>query len=322
MNVLFYSYPWAMDVPGGGERQMSAYAHHLSRFGVHVSFYDMWRPLLEKHHIFHVFSVMPSVLDMCAYAKMNGRKLVVSPNFWATRETRKNYSDCIWDILELADRVIVNSDLEGDALSDVYGMAREKFYTVRNGADAEFLIKSDPQIFRNKFSIDGPYVLNVANIEPRKNQLEFIKLLRSERPDLTMVIVGGVRDKVYAEACADAGEGRLRIVDTLPYASEDLRSAIAGCEFFAMPSLLETPSIAAIEAAVAGAKILLTRVGSTTEYFGGSVTWIDPGSSDSIKAGIRAVSSATAEHSTWVARDHLLWPQVIPSLVQCYQSLI
>lgn len=322
MKILFYSYPWALDIPGGGERQMFAYASHLRQFDIEVGWYDMWNPSFDRYEIFHVFSVMPGVVEMCAYVKRRGLKLVVSPNLWVTRETRESYSKDVWHILGLADRVIVNSKMEADTLSDVYGMARDKFHTVLNGAEADFIQPVESSLFRKRFAIDGPYVLNVANVEPRKRQLEFIRLLYQERPDLKLVVVGAIRDKSYASACLAEGKDNLRIVGPLPYASEMLRSALAGCEYFAMPSLLETPSLAAIEAAVAGVKILLTRGGSTAEYFGEAVTWLEPESPDSIRAGIVAVESATPEHSTWLARDHLLWPQVVRELVRSYKSLV
>ncbi|MEM5295086.1 glycosyltransferase [Burkholderia sp. JPY481] len=312
-----------MDVPGGGERQMAAYAHHLPRFGVQADLYDMWNPSLDDYQIFHAFSVMPGVVEMCDFAKKRGLKLVVNPNLWITRETKDDYPyAAIWNILELADRVIVNSHMEGDALSDVFGIAREKFHCVYNAAEADFLVPADTNVFREAHDIDGPFVLNVANLEPRKNQLEFIRVLREERPDLQFVIAGAARDKQYARACIEAGGDQLKIVGTLPYASEMLRSAMAGCEFFAMPSLLETPSIAAIEAAALGAKVLLTQVGSTTEYFGDSVTWVDPKSRDSLRAGIAAAIASSPDRSIWAARHRLLWPLVMPEIVRCYRSLL
>jgi len=323
MNVLFYNYPWAMDTPGGGERQLHAYARHLRSCGITVDLFDMWDPQFDKYQILHVFSVMPNVIEMCDYAKRRGIKVVVSPNLWITPETKDNYpySD-IWNILEVADRVIVNSNMEGDMLSQVFGMNRDKFHTVYNGAETEFLVPADTSVFRNRFHIEGPFVLNVGNVEPRKNQLEFLRLLMQERPDLKLVIAGGVRDRYYADVCLEEGGDRVRIIGYLPYASELIRSAMAGCEFFAMPSLLETPSIAAIEAAAIGAKVLLTQVGSTTEYFGDSVTYVDPWSHESMRAGIAAVANASVEKSTWAARHRLLWPQIAPEIVNCYNKLL
>lgn len=322
MKTLFYTYPWAMDVIGGGERQLLAYAAHLPRFGVQADFYNMWKPELDQYQIFHSFSAMPGTLEMCDYAKKRGLKLVVSPNLWITQETKRNYPcEIIWNIFELADRIVVNSNMEGDTLSDVFSVARNKFHTVLNGTEADFLIPVDKCLFKEAFGIDNPFILNVANIEPRKNQLEFICALQEERPDLLFVIAGAIRDQSYADECIRVGGDSIRIVGSLPYASELLRSAMFGCEFFAMPSLLETPSIAAIEAAALGAKVLLTQVGSTKEYFGDSVTYIDPTSQTSMRHGILQAITSSPEKSIWAARNRLFWPQIIPELVGCYKSL-
>lgn len=323
MNILYYTYPWAMDMPGGGERQLLAYANHLEKLGIRADKYDMWHSNLSDYQVFHCFSVMPGTIEMCDYAKRRGLKLVVSPNLWITQETKSNYPfSTIWNILELADKVVVNSDMEGNTLSNVFGMPREKFHTIYNGAEAEFLVPSDLHVFRSRFNLERPFVLNVANIELRKNQLEFIKALRREQPDMDFVVAGGIRDQEYADECRRAGGGHLKIVGSLPYASELLRSALAGCAFFAMPSLLETPSIAAIEAAAAGARVLLTQEGSTREYFGDSVTYVDPFSAESLCAGIEAALVAVPDSSTWAARHNYLWPKIMPQLAHFYEHLL
>ena len=53
-----------------------------------------------------------------------------------------------------------------------------------------------------------------------------------------------------------------------------------------MPSLLETPSIAALEAAKTGKKILITEVGSAFEYFENFAIYLNPSSIESCKEGI------------------------------------
>lgn len=323
MKILYYTYPWAMDVMGGGERQLLAYQNHLEKYGIQADKYDMWNPNLSDYQIFHCFSTMPVTVAMCDYVKKRGLKLVVSPNLWITPETRGNYPlDIIWNILELADAVIVNSNMEGDALSGAFGMAREKFYTIYNGAEAEFLVPADPNLFKSKFNLERPFILNVANIEKRKNQLEFIKALRKTQPDMDLVIAGEIREHDYAKECMREGGDNLKLVGSLPYASEMLRSAHAGCAFFAMPSLLETPSIAAIEAAASGVRVLLTQEGSTREYFGDSVTYVDPNSAVSLCTGIEATLTANSTKSIWAARHNYMWPSIMPKLAQFYSKLL
>jgi glycosyltransferase involved in cell wall biosynthesis len=322
MNILFCTYPWAFDCPGGGERQLLAYKDHLGKNNVCVYLYDPWRPQLEGCDIFHFFSVQPGSIHFCNYIKSKGIKLVISPNLWITHETKSQYPfKEIWNLFEVADRVVVNSNMEGNYMSDVFSMPREKFVTVYNGVEAEFLIEESSDRFRQKFNIQKSYVLTVANVEPRKNMETFLQAMHNF-PQFDYVVIGNIRDEGYAEKCRKIGGNRLHIVGPMPYNSSLLRSAIAGCEFFAMPSILETPSIAALEAACAGAKILVTEGGSTREYFGGSVIYVDPFSIDSMADGIRKVQQWTNEHSQWVVRDRYMWPKCITALEKVYNDLL
>lgn len=321
-KILFGVYPWAFDCPGGGERQLLAYKEHLTDMGIQVDLYDQWNPNIKEYDIFHYFSVQPGSIHFCNYIKEQGLKLVISPNLWITPETKDNYPfQEIWNLFEIADRIVVNSDMEGNHMSDVFSMSREKFVTVYNGVEKEFLIEQDANTFRNKYNIHKPYILNIANIESRKNQLIFLEALQNF-PEYDFVVVGHIRDQNYTEECQRIAGNQLKIIEPLTYNSNMLRSAISGADFFAMPSLLETPSIAALEAACGGAKILITQVGSVKEYFGESVIYIEPHSIQSILNGISTIKNWTNEHSQWVVRDKFMWTKCISALEKCYTNLM
>ena len=129
-----------------------------------------------------------------------------------------------------------------------------------------FLIPSDTELFRNQFAIEGRFVLNVANIEPRKNQIRLAEVMKNF-PDCKLVLIGHIRDPDYLQRVLEVGGSQLRYVGPLPHDSLLLRSAYRGCEFFALPSLLETPGLVALEAAAQGAPLLLTSEGCCAEYF-------------------------------------------------------
>lgn len=322
MKAIYYTYPWAMDVPGGGERQLMAYRHHLNRYGIQADLFDMWEPRFDDYNIFHCFSVMPGVEEMLGYAKARGLKAVVSPNLWVPKGKESDYPvKEIWNCFEISDAIIVNSDMEGDRLSDCFGMNRNKFHTVYNGVDSDFLLPADPQVFRDKFSINESFVLNVGNVEKRKNQAAFIQALREERPDTSLVVIGNIRDRHYYDKCKEIGGDHFHCIGSLPYASELLRSALAACDLFAMPSLLETPSIAALEAAAYGKQILITSVGSTREYFGDSVAYVEPDSNESMKMAIRKAYESDPAHSTWRVRHLYMWSKLMNDLVSVYKNI-
>jgi glycosyltransferase involved in cell wall biosynthesis len=107
----------------------------------------------------------------------------------------------------------------------------------------------------------------------------------------------------------------------LDHDSEVLASAYAACDVFVLPSLFETPGIAALEAGLAGAKVVITDHGGPHEYFGNMATYVDPRSVDRIEGGVR---SALQEKKTERLREHIrkeyLWSAIARRLPHCIGS--
>jgi glycosyltransferase involved in cell wall biosynthesis len=320
MKVLFGVYPWAFDTPGGGERQLLAYKEHLTKMGVQVDLYDQWSPRIKDYDIFHFFSAMPGSLQLCDYVKKQGLKLVISPNLWITEQTKHLYPfDDVKNILSIADVIVVNSKMERDVLSSVLGIDIGKFSVVYNGVEEVFFQDVSPDIFRAYYHIDKPYILNVANVEQRKNQLQFLKV-QSKISDISLITIGHVRDYEYYQECMKVGGGRYVVLDPLPYASELLRSAIKGAEFFVMPSTLETPSIAALEAATMGKNVLITQEGSTREYFLDFASYLDPSDDASIAEAIVKVSEKEDSGEIVSYMKQFQWSKVVVALKKIYEN--
>ncbi|MEN8514586.1 glycosyltransferase family 4 protein [Burkholderia sp. RS02] len=322
MRVLIGSYPWAFDCPGGGERQLCAYYEHLRSLGVSVNLFDQWKPEFREHDVFHFFSVMPGSFQLCEHAKKQGLRLVISPNLWVTEETKYWYPhDEIKRLLAIADRVVVNSKLEAESLARVYELPRERFSVVYNGVEDMFLGTADGRDFKSRYGLENQrYLLNVANIESRKNQLRLIDAIKSF-PDMKLVVVGLARDEVYRDECFKLAGDQLIFVGELPYGSPLLRSAYAGCEAFVMPSTLETPSIAALEAAATGAKIVITSVGSTVEYFADQAEYVSPDSTQSISEAIeRTLQSAGSSELKNRIERNFTWRTIANDLREVYRN--
>jgi glycosyltransferase involved in cell wall biosynthesis len=102
-----------------------------------------------------------------------------------------------------------------------------------------------------------------------------------------------------------------------------LASAYAACTVFVLPSMFETPGIAALEAGLAGAKIVITPHGGTREYFGEMADYVDPTSIDSIRNGIR---TALQRPKTANLKDHImrefLWQSVAAKTAAIYRKTL
>jgi glycosyltransferase involved in cell wall biosynthesis len=324
MNILYATYPMAFHTPGGGEVQLMAYHKHLRAVGVNVSLMDPWNPRLLDHKIVHFFSCVGGSIHFCHFIKNLGLPLVITSSLWITEETRHLYpSDEIRAQLSLADRIVTNSEMESDTLSRVLDLPRDRFYAVYNGVDPLFLERPSPDVFRQTHGINGPFVLNVGNVEPRKNQIRLAQAMR-EFPDHQLVLIGHVRDEAYLQQTLQAGlPGQVVYLGPMPHDSELLRSAYQACSAFCLPSTLETPGLAALEAAAQGRPLALTEVGSTREYFGDAAAYLSPENPDSIAQAIeQALKQSPAQQAALAAIGRqYTWPRVVQKLQALYEQL-
>ena len=276
MKVLFITYPMAFHTPGGGEIQLLAYKKHLEKNGIQVDLFDPWNPNFLDYDLVHFFSVIGGSVHLCNFIKNLGIPLVITSSLWITEETKHLYPvDEIRHQLSLADIIIGNSDIECDNMSKVLDLPREKFKTVYNGVEDIFFEKVDGEIFRKHFNIYDDFVLNVGNIEPRKNQLNLAKAMKSI-PNKKLVLIGHIRDKEYGKKVFEELGKQLIYIDYLKNDSELLRSAFSACDIFCLPSTLETPGLAALEALACSCKVVVTQEGATKEYFKDTVLYCNP----------------------------------------------
>ncbi len=322
MRVLFNTYPVAFGCPGGGEVQLLKCRQALEALGVEVLLFDPWKPQFDSVDLVHYFSVQGGSMNFCDYVKRIGLPLAISPVLWLTAENRARFPlGEIRDLLHLCDRILPNSTAEADQLAEEFDVRPDKFSWVPNGVDPEFGVPADANEFRRRFGVEGSFLLNVANIEPRKNQRMLAAVAR--QMELDLILLGHARDPAYLADCLAAGGTRARHLGHLDHADPLLKSAYRACQVFVMPSLLETPGLAALEAAAQGAKLVVTEVGCTRQYFQDEACYVDPGDSSDLRRGIAAQWSAPTNDRL---RRHVLanftWSEAAKSLVAAYSRML
>ena len=321
LTILFNTYPVAFACPGGGEVQLSQYRRALERLGHRVVLYDQWHPQFKECDIVHYFSVQGWAAPFCHYARRQGKPVVVSTILWLG-ENKYDYDlTAIGQVLAACDLALPNSRGEGERLAAWYGLSPDKFVPVVNGVDEVFFTPGDPALFRSRFGINGPFILSIANIEPRKNQLRLIRASRDLAVQL--VLMGRIRDTAYWEACQAAMHKAVRYLGPVDYASALHRAAYAACRAFILPTLLETPGLAALEAAAQGAPLCLTREGCTEEYFAEQALYVDSESEESIRDGLIAVQRETrSEARSRFVRERYTWDIAASQLETIYRRLL
>ena len=120
-------------------------------------------------------------------------------------------------------------------------------------------------------------MLYVGRIEPRKNVLGLIRAVAAAG-----LAAGGHRrrrrpaTRTTPRPAGGWAAAAVRWLGAIDHDDPRLASAYAAARVFALPSWFETPGLAALEAALAGAAVVITPLGCTREYFGDRVEYARP----------------------------------------------
>jgi glycosyltransferase involved in cell wall biosynthesis len=290
----------------------------LERRGHHVELFDPWNPRIEKSDVVHFFSVFGGSETFCRAVKKAGRPLVISPVLWPQAE-HLHVAE-IRNLLQMADVLCPNSVAEAELLVRSYDLSVGRMRVTYNGISESFLEPSTVtgELFRAQFDINGAFVLCVGNVEPRKNQQRLLEACR--KIHVPLVLLGHVRDEEYYRQMLKGGTDGLLYLGYSEPGSALLISAMKAASVFALPSLLETPGLAALEALAVGAKVLVTREGPTREYFGEAAEYCDPLSVHDIQEGLLRTLERT-ERAPWEAQ-RFSWDQTAVQLEVAYEMAL
>jgi len=326
---------------GGPRTQIDETVRYLERIGVRTALFDPWSPFHPAaDDIAHIFGANIGTYHLAREFRALGLPFVVSPITYSRHvpkfirralrvaEAIQRRVQGVWtdygfcaEICSWASKVAPNTQAEADLLVQGYGVPAEKIRVVPNGVHERFL-KADPELFEKTYGLKN-FVLNVGHIgHTRKNVLRLIRALGPL--DKPAVIIGRIIKSPYGDACVReaARYKHILLLDGLENNSAMLASAYAACDVFVLPSEFETPGIAALEAALAGAKVVITPHGGTKEYFADMARYVDPRSEASIRRGIQdALRMPKDERLKEHIASHYLWQHVAEKTAAVYREM-
>jgi glycosyltransferase involved in cell wall biosynthesis len=344
MKVAFFTYPSAFQNVGGGEIQLLKTREYLEKRGVQVDLFDPWKGKVEEYDILHIFGSVKDCLPLAGVAKTRGVKVATSPVLWSnwrrafheegsvrtkaglvarhlTKVLFPAFPSSRRKLLAASDMLFPNSEAEKKLIMRLFSIPASKIRPVPNGVDASFA-QADASQFRAQHGSE-PFVLCVGRIEPRKNQLNLIRALRGEKRRLVLIGSPVSGSERYFESCRREGEGFTTFIKTIWHGDGMLASAYAACDLFVLPGWFETPGLAALEASLAGARVVVTQEGSTREYFEDKAFYLDPASVADIRRKVRSALESPRRASL---KQHVLenftWEHVADKYIGLYRELL
>lgn len=313
----------------------------LEKLGHQVELFDMWSSVdkMKEFDIVHLVGANLSTYGLARTLKYHKIPFIIEPVFFSLHSTTflktvnsldiiiRKYLKGFWldygfirDICNWADLVTPNTSAEKQLLQDGFSIEENKIKVIPNGVSDKFL-NADPNLFVEKYGIKD-FILSVGHVGPkRKNVLSLVHALaRINHPS---VIIGKALNMGETKEVMKIIEKNKQIIfiEELPNNSPMLASAYAACDTFVLPSLFETPGIAALEAALAGAKIVITPYGGTKDYFMNYAEYVEPSSVQSIKEGIENSLNKKKDFTLQkMIEEKFLWEKIAERTIEVYEE--
>jgi glycosyltransferase involved in cell wall biosynthesis len=236
----------------------------------------------------------------------------VHPELYDLR-TRLLYRAIFPWILRRADRIIAISDQTAGDLVRVAGVADSRIHVIPHGVDPEYFLPPPP-VRPGSPESDGPYVLAVGGISPRKNGRRVLEAFGrwrargGNRQSYRLLVTGTSLDPAYTGTDVPLPEG----VTLLGHVDDArLRTLYANARVLLFPAVYEGFGLPILEAMASGAPVVTSRTGSAPEAAGDAAVLVDPFDVDAIVAGLelalqpeeqrrmRALGPIHARRFTW-----------------------
>jgi len=321
VKMVFFTNPMALEEPGGAEIYMDNLMRGLRVLGYTADFYNgnslarydaalfvnsieygqLAYHFIKKAKEYNklVFNI-PIYWDLSSIFTFYEKTAYTMLAFILKKLVRWTKRPVIRHLLEYTIRsmlessiVLVSGEKERQLLISHFGIPFKKVKVLPICVNRKFY-SANSKLFEKKYGIKN-FILFVGHRMRRKNVHRLLEAYSKTKLNIPLVIIGSEHDRDYLNKLKvkihriNSGamkDKKVFYIGNLNPASELLASAYAAAKVFVLPSYYETPGIAALEAALAGANIAITEIGTTKEYFREYAQYINPYSVKSIKEAI------------------------------------
>lgn len=273
MRILLTTYHQAFLAPAGGEAELHQLAEFMSDCGVRADIYGPNSRRLSAYDVVVHFSTHGGGEGLLAEIKAAGKPIVLIPNFNFFDQDHQS-KNIVQRHLDLADLVVLRTQVEKKLCETNFRTSNEKLVVIPPGIAPAFGKPAEKGLFQAAYGLEE-FVLWVGQLAEHKRQLETIEALSDL--DMPLVLIGGYADRKYYERCKAAASDNVRFLPYVQPASEILRSAMQSCSVY-LELGDDYPGFSAIEAALAGAPLVLSDHPWTRELLAELPIYVEPAS--------------------------------------------
>jgi len=195
-----------------------------------------------------------------------------------------------------AAHIVTPSEFSRQDVIKTYRIAPERISVTPEAAAAHFAPVEDGRMIertKQRYGINGDYILAVGSIQPRKNLPRLIRAyasLRRKRPEgnLPQLVFVGKQAWLYAETLRALGESEVKNQTLLTgyVPEEDLPALYSGALCFVYPSYFEGFGLPPLEAMACGAAVITGNRTSLPEVVGDAALTVNPFDEEELAAAI------------------------------------
>lgn len=283
--------------------------------------FDLPRRLrVDKPDLLHVQFTGPLMCNVPQVVSVHDVSFLEHPEYF-TRERCMQLRLTVRRTVQRAARVLTGSDFARDSILRAYHVDPDKVVTIPIAANPFFRPqprdRSQREV-REWLKIDGPFVLTVGDLQPRKNHIGLIHAfedLVTNHPQIRHKLVLAGKDTWFSPQIHQAARSSRvsdRIVFTGFVEDADLLRLYNACDCFVFPSFYEGFGIPILEAMACGRAVASANTSSMPEVADSAGILFDPQSKAEIvramadillDAGLRArlerLGQQRATQFTW-----------------------
>jgi len=297
-EYVLLCHPADLQVAGQLGPNFRAVLEPAGNYSIREQFHVPYLLLRERPDVYHApHYVLPPAVPCRSVVTIHDCIHLMFPQYLPNRAAYVYARALMWAAAKRSDRILTVSESSKRDILHYFNVPPEKIDVVYNALDERFGAEPRPEEIarvRERFQLDGGFVLYAGNIKPHKNLVRLIDafegLRRDGFEDLKLLIIGdeisrwpALRRAVHKYKL----HKHVRFLGFLP--DETLAVLYRLAAVFVFPSLYEGFGLPPLEAMASGTPVVTSNVSSLPEVAGDAAVLVDPYDAVAIKEGIKSV---------------------------------